>query len=93
MIASFGCKKTERLWDRRSDHRFPPSIERAALRKLAQLEASREIGQLRVPPGNRLEALKGDRRGQWSIRFNDQWRLCFGWDDEGAHDVELVDYH
>ena len=93
MIASFACRKTERLWQRRRDHGLPPQIERVALRKLTQLHRSRELLDLRTPPGNRLEALKGDRAGQYSIRINDQWRVCFRWQDEDAHDVEIVDYH
>ena len=93
MIASFACKKTERLWQRRRDHGLPPDIERAALRKLTQLHRSRTLLDLRVPPGNRLEALKGDRAGQRSIRINDRWRVCFQWRGQEAHDVEIVDYH
>ena len=93
MIASFACRKTERLWQRRRDHGLPPQIERVALRKLTQLHRSRELRDLFVPPGNRLEALRGDRAGQHSIRINDQWCLCFRWQGEDAHDVEIVDYH
>jgi proteic killer suppression protein len=93
VIASFACRKTERLWLRRRDHGLPPQIERAALRKLTQLDRSRDLRDLSLPPGNRLEALKGGRPGQHSIRVNDQWRLCFRWRDEDAHDVEIVDYH
>ena len=68
-------------------------MQKAALRKLLQLDAAREIADLRVPPGNRLEQLKHDRAGQWSIRINDQWRICFRWDGKDAHEVEIVDYH
>ena len=93
MIASFACRKTERLWQRRRDHGLPPQIERVALRKLTQLHRSRELRDLLVPPGNRLEALRGNRAGQHSIRVNDRWRLCFRWLGEDAHDVEIVDYH
>jgi proteic killer suppression protein len=93
VIASFACRKTERLWQRRRDHGLPPQIERVALRKLTQLDRSREIRDLALPPGNRLEALKGSRSGQCSIRVNDQWRVCFRWQGEDAHDVEIVDYH
>ena len=93
MIASFACRKTERLWQRRRAHGLPPQIERVALRKLTQLDRSRELRDLRLPPGNRLEALKGSRAGQHSIRVNDQWRVCFRWQGEDAHDVEIVDYH
>jgi proteic killer suppression protein len=93
VIANFACRKTERLWERRSDHGLPLQIERVALRKLTQLHHSRELRDLMLPPGNRLEALKGDRAGQHSIRVNDQWRVCFRWQGEDANDVEIVDYH
>ena len=93
MIASFVCRKTERLWQRRRDHGLPPQIERVALRKLTQLHRSRELRDLLLPPGNRLEALKGDRAGRHSIRVNDQWRICFRWHEGSADDVEIVDYH
>jgi toxin HigB-1 len=93
VIVSFACRKTERLWRRQSDHGLPPQIERVALRKLTQLHRSRELLDLRLPPGNRLEALKGDRKGQQSIRVNDQWRICFRWHDGNAYDAEIVDYH
>ena len=93
MIASFACPKTERLWERRRDHGLPPQIERVALRKLTQIDRSRDVRDLRIPPGNRLEALKGDRAGQMSIRINDQWRICFEWQDGNADNVEIVDYH
>ena len=93
MIASFACRKTERLWQRRCDHGLPPQIERVALRKLTQLDVSHVLRDLSLPPGNRLEALKGNRAGQHSIRVNDQWRICFRWHGEDAHAVEIVDYH
>jgi proteic killer suppression protein len=93
VIVSFACRKTERLWQRQSDHGLPPQIERVALRKLTQLHRSRELRDMRLPPGNRLEALKGSRAGQFSVRVNDQWRICFRWNDENAEDVEIVDYH
>lgn len=93
MIASFACRKTERLWQRRRDHGLPPQIERAALRKLTQIDRSRELRDLSVPPGNHLESLKGDRAGQHSVRINDQRRVCFRWRGEDAHGVEIVDYH
>lgn len=93
MIVSFACRKTERLWERRRDHGLPPQIERVALRKLTQLHRSRELRDMRLPPGNRLEGLKGDRIGQYSVRINDQWRICFRWREDGAYDVEIVDYH
>jgi proteic killer suppression protein len=89
VIASFACRKTERLWQRRRDHGLPPQIERVALRKLTQLHRSRELSDLRIPPGNRLEVLKGGRAGQYSIRINDQWRICFRWHEGDAIDVKL----
>jgi toxin HigB-1 len=93
VIVSFVCRKTERLWLRQSDHGLPPQIERVALRKLTQVDRSRELLDLRLPPGNRLEAWKGDRKGLQSIRVNDQWRICFRWHAGDAYDVEIVDYH
>lgn len=93
VIGSFACKKTERLWRRRHDHGLPPDIEATALRKLTQIQGSRALLDLRTPPGNRLEALKGDRKGQHSLRVNDQWRICFRWQGEEAFEVEIVDYH
>jgi len=92
MIESFKCRYTEALHRGRRVARFA-NVERVALRKLRQLEIAVRIEDLRVPPQNRLEALKGDRKGQWSIRINDQWRLCFGWRDGKASGVEIVDYH
>lgn len=92
MIHSFKCYDTERLskglYVRRWVH-----IANVARRKLRQLEIAAQLSDLNVPPGNRLELLKGKRSGQYSIRINAQWRLCFGWKDAGAHDVEIVDYH
>lgn len=81
------------IWAGRRSRRLPADIQSVALRKLRMLHAARVIGDLRVPPGNRLEALKGDRAGQWSIRINDQWRICFVWDEGGPSNVEIVDYH
>jgi proteic killer suppression protein len=92
MAWSFSCRDTERLAHRHRVGRFV-NIERVALRKLAMIEAAARLEDLRVPPGNRLEALKGDRAGQHSIRINDQYRICFVWKEDGAHDVEIVDYH
>jgi toxin HigB-1 len=91
MIKSFRCKDTEALADDIAVRRFG-AIERVARRKLEMLASAVALSDLRVPPGNRLEALKGDRKGQHSIRINDQWRICFRWTD-GAEDVEIVDYH
>ncbi len=92
MIKSFRCPDTEALFHDRPIPRFR-AIERQARRKLLYLSQARMLEDLRVPPGNRLEALKGDRAGQHSIRVNDQWRVCFRWADGHAEDVEIVDYH
>jgi len=92
MIRTFASHETEALFQSERVRRFV-NIERIARRKLLQLHASVELESLRIPPGNHLEALKGDRRGQHSIRINDQWRICFVWRTDGAHDVEIVDYH
>lgn len=93
MIRSFRCKETERIWHGQPSRRFPGDIQQRALRKLRQLDASRTLDDLRNPPGNRLEALKGGRAGQMSIRINQQWRICFRWAGHDALDVEIVDYH
>ena len=92
MIRTYRCKETERLAIGGRVRRFS-NIERVARRKPAQLNAAATLGFLRVPPGNRLESLIGDRIGWYSIRVNDQWRLCFRWIDGDAYDVEIVDYH
>ena len=92
MIHSFACPDTERLFHSLAVPRFR-NIERIARRKLLQLQGATELASLRVPPGNRLEALKGERQGQYSIRVNDQWRICFAWREDGAYGVEIVDYH
>ena len=92
MIRSFRCKDTEALYQGRPGRRFR-GIQAAAERKLQMLDVARRIEDLRVPPGNRLEPLKGDRQGTWSIRINDQWRLCFRFEDGNAYDAEIVDYH
>lgn len=92
MIVSFKSADTEALANGRRIKRFE-SIESAARRKLRQLQIANRLGDLRVPPGNRLEALKGDRAGQHSIRVNDQFRVCFQWTASGAEDVEITDYH
>ena len=93
MIVSFADKPTEELWLGRRPRQLPATIHRVALRKLTQLEASTSLDHLRIPPGNRLEALKGDRAGQHSIRVNDQYRVCFRWEGQNAHEVEITDYH
>ena len=93
MIRSFRDKDTERLFHREPIRKLPQVILRVALRKLVQVDAATTLGDLRVPPGNRLERLTGDRAGQHSIRINDQWRVCFRWHQGDAYDVEIVDYH
>ena len=93
MIRSFGNKDTERLWRRERVRSIDPRIVRVALRKLRQVGTAAALEDLRIPPGNRLEALKGDRAGQHSIRINDQWRICFVWTVAGPEEVEIVDYH
>ena len=93
MILSFKSAETERIWRGQTSRKFPGDIQERALRKLRQLDAAKAIEDLRNPPGNRLEALKGERAGQMSIRINDQWRVCFRWAEHDAHDVEIVDYH
>ena len=93
MITSFADRETERLFQRERVRRFPSELHRVMLRKLVQLDAVTALDELRVPPGNRLEKLKGDRAGQYSIRVNDQWRVCFRWKDGAPQDVAIVDYH
>ena len=93
MIRSFRDKETERIWRRQRVRQLDDGTQRIALRKLLILDAAEDLGDLRVPPGNRLEKLKGDRAGSYSIRVNQQWRICFTWTDTGAENVELIDYH
>ena len=93
MIRSFRDQETERIWNRQRTRQLDDGTQRIALRKLLILDAADVLGDLRVPPGNRLEKLKGDRAGSYSIRINQQWRICFRWTDAGPDDVELVDYH
>ena len=93
MIKSFRDKETEKIFNRHFSKKFPLDIQHHARRKLIMLDAAPEINALRIPPGNRLEALKRDRKGQYSIRINDQWRVCFKWKAEDAYDVEITDYH
>jgi proteic killer suppression protein len=93
VIASFWDADTELLWLTGKRRRIPADIRRTAWKRLAILDAAVELNNLRVPPGNRLEELKKDRKGQHSIRINDQFRICFRWRDGNAHDVEIVDYH
>jgi toxin HigB-1 len=93
VIRSFACSETERLFNDESSRRLPQQIQRVARRKLLVLHQARSLNDLRVPYGNHLEALKDDRKGQRSIRVNDQWRIYFRWQGEDAFDVEIVDYH
>ena len=93
VIRSFRGPATERLWSRQRTKEIDSRIQRAALRKLVMLDAAEVLDDLRIPPGNRLEALKGDRAGQHSIRINQQWRICFVRTSAGPEDVEIVDYH
>ena len=93
MIRSFRSEETERVFKRARSPKLPGDIQQVALRKLRMLNRSRSLADLRVPPANRLERMKGDREGRYSIRINDQWRICFRWADGDAFDVEIVDYH
>lgn len=93
MIRSFGNKDTERLWRRERVRSMDPRIHSSVLRKSRQVDSTEKPDDLRLPPGNRLEALKGDRAGQLSIRIDHQWRICFVWTDAGPEEVEIVDYH
>ena len=93
MILNFANKETERIWHGETSQRLPISIQAIARRKLRMINNARRLDDLRIPPANRLEALKGDLKGQHSIRINDQWRICFRWIDAGVADVRIVDYH
>lgn len=93
MIVSFACKQTKRIWDGYPSRAFPEDMQNRALRKLRQLDAAQSLQDLINPPSNHLKALKGNRKGQYSIRINQQWRLCFVWDQGAASNVEIVDYH
>ena len=93
MIRSFRCKETERIWEGQFSRRLPRDIQNRALRKLRQLDAANTLDDLKNPPSNHLEALRSNRKGQMSIRINDQWRACFRWMNGEVFDVEIVDYH
>ncbi|NUM56720.1 MAG: type II toxin-antitoxin system RelE/ParE family toxin [Candidatus Hydrogenedentes bacterium] len=93
MIRTFKCKDTEKIFRRDGSRKFPPAIQQAAFRKLRMLHRSVSVNDLRIPPANHLEKLSGNREGQYSIRINDQWRICFEWRDGHAYYVEIVDYH
>ena len=93
MIENFKDKETERVWSGSGSRRLPGDIQQVARRKLRMINNARLLEDLRIPPANRLEALKGERKGQYSIRINDQWRICFVWREGNAANVEIVDYH
>jgi proteic killer suppression protein len=93
MIVSFASRETELIWSGQRSRKLPGDIQSIALRKLRMLNQARVLSDLRIPPANRLEALRGSRAGQHSVRINDQWRICFVWSANGVSDVEIVDYH
>ena len=93
MIRSFRDRETEKIFRRERSRKLPPSIHQVALRKLRMLNNAARLDDLRVPPANRLEKLSGDRIGQYSIRINEQWRICFEWREPDAYQVEIIDYH
>ena len=93
VIRSFRDRETKKVFERERSRRLPPDVQRRAHRKLLLLDAADALDDLRVPPGNRLERLSGERAGQYSIRVNDQWRVCFRWERGDAYDVEITDYH
>ena len=93
MIQSFKCKETEKIWNQEYSKKFSENIQGVALRKLFMIQRAHELKDLRIPPANRLEKLKGERKNQYSIRINDQYRICFQWEDSNAYEVEIVDYH
>lgn len=93
MIKSFKSKETAKVFDRVFSRKLPQDVQKTAYRKLAFLHSAKELKDLLIPPSNRLEKLHGDREGQHSIRINDQWRICFIWQDDDAYEVEIVDYH
>lgn len=93
MIKSFRCKETEKIWGGKVSRKLPRDMQERALVKLRQLNAATRVDDLRIPPSNHLEKLKGDRKSQMSIRINQKWRLCFVWKNDEAYDVEIVDYH
>ena len=93
MIKSFNCRETEKIFRGERSKKFPADIQRQAFQKLAMLDASETVDDLRIPPSNMLETLSGDRKGQWSIRINHKYRICFTWADHEANNVEIVEYH
>jgi len=93
MIKSFNCRETEKIFQGKRSKKFPTDIQSRAFQKLAMLNASENIEDLRIPPSNNLESLSGDRKGQWSIRINHKYRICFTWGEHEANNVEIVEYH
>ena len=93
MIKSFKCRETESVFNGVCSKKFPPDIQPRAERKLRMIDASGKLEDLQIPPANRLKAMTGDRKGQWSIRINDKYRICFEWNENKAQNVEIVDYH
>ncbi|MFZ3065211.1 MAG: type II toxin-antitoxin system RelE/ParE family toxin [Nitrospirota bacterium] len=93
MIKSFKNRETEKIYSREVSKKLPTDVQQVALRKLRMINNAKNINDLRIPPANRLEKLSGNREGQYSIRINDQWRICFIWQDGDAHNVEITDYH
>jgi len=93
VIKSFKDKEAQRLFQRETSRKIPADLQRTALRKLRMLNQARSLEDLKIPPGNCLEALQGDRQGQYSLRINNRWRLCFIWEEDNALEVEIVDYH
>ena len=93
MIRTFKDKETKKVFERQWSRKLPAGIQDKAYQRLVMLHKSSNLRDLRIPPGNRLEKLSGDRSGQWSIRINDQWRICFEWRDDDAYNVEITDYH
>ena len=93
MIKSFKCKEAQKIFHRDASLKLPSSIQRTAMRKLWMMAAANSLRDLRIPPANRLEKLRGKRKGHHSIRINDQWRICFKWQKQDAYEVEIIDYH
>jgi len=93
MIKAFNCKETERIFNGRFSSKLPQNIQRGAERKLIMVHRARDLNDLRIPPANHMKALKGERKGQHSVRINDQWHICFEWHKEGVYNVEITDYH
>lgn len=93
MIESFKCRETKKIWNQERSKKFSLPVQKVALRKLFMIHSAKILSDLRIPPANKLEKLSGDRAGQYSIRINDQWRICFKWNENRAIDVEIVDYH